>query len=38
MPSYVEVQECLVVTIGVDVPGDNTPPANKNTSNKGKRQ
>jgi hypothetical protein len=29
MPSYVEVQECLVVTIGVDVPGDNAPPANK---------
>jgi len=28
MPSYVEVQECLVVTIGVDVPGDNAPPAN----------
>jgi hypothetical protein len=29
MPSYVEVQECLVVTIGVDVPGDNAPPPNK---------
>jgi hypothetical protein len=29
MPSYVEVQECLVVTIGVEVPGDNAPPANK---------
>jgi hypothetical protein len=29
MPSYVEVQECLVVTIGVDVPGDNAPPANR---------
>lgn len=29
MPSYVEVQECLVVTIGVDVPGDNAPPPNR---------
>jgi hypothetical protein len=27
MPSYVEIQECLVVTIGVEVPGDNAPPA-----------
>ena len=26
MPSYVEVQECLVVTIDVEVPGDNAPP------------
>jgi hypothetical protein len=25
----VEVQECLVVTIGVEVPGDNSPPQNK---------
>ena len=29
MPSYVEVQECLVVTINVVVPGDNAPPPNK---------
>jgi hypothetical protein len=29
MPSYVEVQECLVVTIGVEVPGDNEPPVNR---------
>ena len=29
MPSYVEIQECLVVTIGVDVPGDNAPPPQK---------
>jgi hypothetical protein len=29
MPSYVEVEECLAVTTGVYVPGDNAPPAKK---------